>query len=131
LGFFLGFGASETVFWGLLISGSVLGGGMMTTSSIGAVLTAFWVTATGLAGALDTAAVAGAVDGGPDNETRLTRIDPGENLGFGPDAGQNTTDPMNIKWITRDIPKYSTMVRDTAPAAIGYACTYDFLFISL
>ena len=116
---FLGFGVSETVFFGFFISGSVLGGAMATTSSMGAVLTSFLGAATGLAGGLDTAA--GAADGGPGNETRLTLIDPGENLGFGTDAGQNTTEPKKIKWIASDIPKYSTMVRDPAPVPIGYA----------
>lgn len=118
---FLGFGVSETVFFGFFISGSVLGGGMATTSSIGAVLISFLGAATGLAGGFDTAAGAGAADGGPGNETRLTLIDPGENLGFGTDAGQNTTEPNKIKWIASDIPKYSTMVRDSTPVPIGYA----------
>jgi hypothetical protein len=116
---FLGFGVSETVFFGFFISGSVRGGAMATTSSMGAVLTSFLGAATGLAGVLDTAA--GAADGGPGNETRLTLIDPGENLGFGTDAGQNTTEPNKIKWIASDIPKYSTMVRDSTPVPIGYA----------
>jgi hypothetical protein len=98
LGFiFTGAGVSATVFLGILISGSVLGGGMATTSSIGAVLTSFSGAATGLAGSLDTAAGPCAADGGPGNETRLTLIDPGENLGFGADAGQNTTEPKKIK----------------------------------
>ena len=118
---FSGLGVRETVFLGFFISGSALGGGMATTSSIGAVLTSFLGAATGLAGGLETAAGAGATDGGPGNETRLTLIDPGENLDFGADAGQNTTEPKKIKWIASDIPKYSTMVRDPAPVSIGYA----------
>jgi len=122
LGFiFSGFGVSETVFLGFFISGSVLGGGMATTSSIGAVLTSFLGAATGLAGDFDTAAGAGATDGGPGNETRFTLMDPGENLGFGADAGQNTTELKKIKWIIRDIPKYSTIVRDLTPVSSGYA----------
>ena len=115
---FSGFGVSETVFLGFFNSGSALGVAKATTYSIGAVLTSFLGTATGLAGGLDTAAGAGAADGGPGNDTRLTLIDPGENLGFGTDAGQNTTEPKKIKWIASDIPKYSTMVRDPAPGSI-------------
>jgi len=106
---------------GVFITGSVLGGGMATTSSIGAVLTSFLGFATGLAGGFDTAAGAGPGDGGPGSETKLTLIDPGENLGLGIDAGQNATEPMKIKWRASDIPKYSTMVRETAPAPRGYA----------
>jgi len=94
---FLGFGVSEMVFFGFFISGSVWGGDMATTSSMGAVLTSFLGAATGLAGCLDTTAGAGAADDGPGNETRLTLIDPGENLGFGTDAGQNTTEPKKTK----------------------------------
>jgi len=82
-----------------------------------------------MAGALGTAA--GAAEGGPGNETRLTLIDPGENLGLGPDAGQNITEQMKNRWIARDIPKYSTMVRDGTPVPMGYAWAYAFLFISL
>jgi len=120
LGFlFLGFGVRDTAFLGAFISGSILGGGMATTSSMGADLISFLGAATGLAGGLDTAA--GAAEGGPGNETRLTLIDPGENLGLGTDAGQNTTEPMKNKWIASDTPKYSTMVRDAAPVPMGYA----------
>jgi len=118
---FWGLGVSDTVFWGVFITGSVLGGGMATTSSIGAALTSFLGFATGLAGGLDTAAGAGPGDGEPDNDTKLTLMDPGENLGLGTDAGQNTTEPMKIKWRASDMPKYSTMVRETAPAPMGYA----------
>ncbi|MDX2500657.1 MAG: hypothetical protein QNL14_09135 [Deltaproteobacteria bacterium] len=72
-----------------------------------------------MAGGLDTAAAA--ADGGPGNETRLTLMEPDANLGFGADAGQNTTEPIKIKWIARDIPKYSPMESDPAPVPIGYA----------
>jgi len=48
-------------------------------------------------------------------------MEPGANLGFGADAGQNTTEPIKIKWIARDIPKYSPMESDPAPVPIGYA----------
>ena len=127
---FSGAGVSETVFLGIFISGSVLDGGMATTSSMGAVLTSFLGAATGSAGGLDTAAGAGAADGGPGNETRLTLIDPGKNLGFGADSGQNTTEPKKIKWIASDIPKYSTMVRDPTPVSNGCTRAYVSLFIS-
>ena len=116
---FWGLGVSDTVFWGVFITGSVLGGGMATTSSIGAALTSFFGFATGLAGGLDTAAGAGPEDGGPGNETKLTLMEPVENLGLGTDAGQNTTEPMKIKWRASDTPKYSTMVRETAPEPMG------------
>ena len=118
---FFGLGVSDTVFWGVFITGSVLGGGMATTSSIGAVLTSFLGFATGLAGGLDTAAGAGPEDGGPGSEIKLTLIDPGENLGLGIDAGHNTTEPMKIKCRASDMPKYSIMVRETAPGPMGYA----------
>ena len=118
---FLGFGVSEMVFFGFFISGSFWGGGISTTFSMGAVLTSFLGATTGLASSLDAAAGAGAADGGPGSDTRLTLIDPGENLGFGTDAGQNTTEPKKTKWIASDIPKYSAMVRDPAPVPIGYA----------
>ena len=118
---FLGLGVSDTVFWGVFITGSVLGGGMAITSSIGAALTSFFGFATGLAGDFDTTAGAGPEDGGPGNETKLTLMDPGENLGLGTDAGQNTTEQMKIKCRASDMPKYSTMVRETAPAPMGYA----------
>jgi hypothetical protein len=94
---------------------------MGTTSSMGAALTSFLGFARGLTGAFGTAACAGPTDGGPGNETKLTLIDPGENLGLGADAGQNTTEPMKIKWRASDMPKYSTMVREPAPAPMGYA----------
>jgi hypothetical protein len=122
LGFiFTGLGVSETVFLGFFIFGSAWGVGMSTTFSMGAVLTSFLGAAAGLAGGLATATGPGLADGGPGKETRLTLIDPGENRGFGTDAGQNTTEPMKIKWIASDIPKYSSMVRDPASAFIGYA----------
>ena len=116
-----GFGVSETVFFGFFISGSFWGGDISTTFSMGAVLTSFLGAATGSAGGLDTAAGAGPAEGGPGNETRLTLIDPGENLGLGTDAGHYTTEPMKNKWIANDTPKYSTMVRDAAPVPMGYA----------
>ena len=119
--FFGGLGVRDTVFLGAFISGNVLGGGMATTSSMGAALISFLGAAAGLAGGLDTAAGAGPAEGGPGNETRLTLIDPGENLGLGTDAGQYTTEPMKNKWIASDTPKYSTMVRDAAPVPMGYA----------
>jgi hypothetical protein len=50
-----------------------------------------------LASGLDAATGAGAADGGPGSDTRLTPIDPGKNLGFGAVAGQNTTEPKKIK----------------------------------
>ncbi len=107
---FWGLGATDTVFLGVFITGSVLGGGMATTSSMGAALASFLGAATGLAVGLDTTAGTGAANGGPGNETRLTLMDPGENLGLGADAGQNTTEPMKIKCRASDMPKYIIMV---------------------
>ena len=92
-----GFGVSETVFFGFFISGSFWGGGISTTFSMGAVLTSFLGATTGLASSLDAAAGAGAADGGPGSDTRLTLIDPGKILGFGAVAGQNATEPNKIK----------------------------------
>jgi hypothetical protein len=103
---------------GFFISGSALGGAMATTSSMGAFLTSFLGTVTGFAGGLlSTAAVA--AEGGPGNDTRLTLMDPGENLGFGADAGQNSTEPIKTRWTARDIPKYSIMGWDPVPVPIG------------
>jgi len=124
---FLGLVVSETVFFGFFISGNALGGGMAATSSMGAVLTSFLGIATGLAGGFEVAA--GAAERGPGNETRLTLMDPGANLGFEADAGQKTTEPMKIKWIASEIPKYSFMGWDPSPAPIGYAWAYVFCFI--
>lgn len=102
---------------------------MATTSSMGTVFfISFLGTGADLTGCLDTA-VAGTGEGGPGSETRLTLMDPGENLGLGADAGQNTTEPKKIRWMARDIPKYNTKDWDPAPLPTGYARAYGFLFI--
>ena len=117
--------ASDTVLGGVGATDRGLGGGGSTTA--GAMGVGFGFsrgTATGAAAGL-LAGAAGAwaaAAGGPGSETRLTLIAPCPNLGRGAAAGIKITDPMKMAWITRDIPKYKAMDRDSVPCPIGYAC---------
>jgi len=121
----LALGASDTVLGGVGATGKGLGGGDSTTAgALGAGFGSFGGMATGLAAGLP-AGTAGAWEaeaGGPGSETRLTLIAPCPNLGRGVASGIKMTDPMKMAWITRDIPKYKAMDRESVPCPIGYAC---------
>ena len=107
------------------VTGRGLGGGGSTTAgALGVGFGSGCGMATGAAaGLLAGAALTWeAAAGGPGRETRLTLIAPCPNLGRGAEAGIKITDPMKMAWITRDIPKYKAMDRESVPRSIGYAC---------